>query len=388
MWAFARRMVTPLSTASYPTNTTVVMVTRDVLVPEGGELTLAARSEGVRPDTGVLRVRGEGRDWEELEVRPDADGRFEYHFREVYQGFEYAFELGDDRSDRYEVRVVSAPRVVDATVRVTPPDYTNTEPEDRLSLTLNVPEQSTIRWTLTLDKPVADPQVLLEAGTPTRIAMTCSADGRTVTAEAAARASCAYRFLWADRRHKDFHYEGPKHYLQVLVDHGPAVRIAYPAQNEKATLAKTLTVTYDARDDYGIHAATLIYHRNDGAAVREPLDLDGDQSNTHLSRTFERKLTDLIDGLKEGDTVRYHIEVCDAYPASSGPHRALSKPRRVQILSSKEYLAHIQRRRRELIGQLRPVYRQERVASEKVRGMTASAGHAAAPARPGEPSDD
>lgn len=389
MWTFARRMVNPVSRAAYPTKTTVIVLTRDVILPEGGSLTLAARTEGVRPTEGTLRVRGEGRNWEELKVRPNADGRFEYQFGEVYHGFEYAFRLGDDRSAPYEVRVVPAPRVVEATVHVEPPDYTNAEPQEQSSLTLSVPERSTVRWDLVLDKPVVEPELILEVGSREERPVACDADGRTVTVEAPARASSAYRFRWRDREH-GFQHEGPKHYLQVRLDHEPGVQIVYPSTDEKATLDKILTVTYEARDDYGVHEATLIYHRNDGAAFREPLlrATEGEEAvgEKYVSRAFERRLTDLVEGLKEGDTVRYYIEVCDAFPGSDGPHREQSKVRRVQVLSAKEYLAHIARRQRELVGQLRPVYRQERVASEKVRDMKGSVEPDLM--TPGEPSDD
>ncbi len=364
MWTFAQRMSNPFSQASYPTDTTVVMITRDVSVPEGGQLKLAARAEGVQPAGGILRVRGEGRDWDEIEVVPDERGVFAHVFREVYRGFEYEFRLGDGRSDRYEVRVITAPRVVDATVQVTPPPYTGMDVPPRKSLTLDVPERSAVRWMLKLDKPVTEPEMVLDVGERDSLRMTCSPDGRSVTAEMEAVASGSYHFRWRDQEH-GFRHEGPKHYLQVLPDHAPQIRISYPAENEKATLNKTLSVTYDARDDHGVAEATLVYWREDGSRSREPIP----PPHKPGKRTFERKLTDLLDGLEEGDNVWYFIEVRDEYTGPGGPHKSKSKRRRVQILSTQDYLTYMHRRRQSLVRKLRPVYRQERMAAETVREM-------------------
>jgi len=364
MAVFAQRLFNPMSVATYPTDTAIVMQSGDEDVPEGGRVVLAAQAEGVVPTRGVLLIRSEGRDWEQLNVKAGNDGRFSYTFHEVHRGFEYRFALGDAESRTHRVNVIAAPRIVRAQVDVRPPDYMEL-PDDRLeSLTLAAPEGARIEWTVHLNKPVRAAQLLPDGAEP--IEMTTSADGRTVHARSTAQASGAYRFHWQERAH-NFEYEGAKHYLQVTLDHEPRVRIDYPPDNEKATLAKTLNVTFAARDDYGVDEAVLVHRRNESDPVRTPLGAF--KPGKSIEQTIRKPLVELVGGLKEGDIVTYHVEVSDAYPGEDGPHRVNSESRRVQILSEKEYMAYMRRRQQSLLGTLRPVYRQERVASENVRQL-------------------
>jgi len=352
----------PASVASYPTDTVIVMHTGDENVPEGGQIDLMAQARGRVPQRGALLIRSEGRDWERVDVEAQDDGRFVYTFREIHREFEYRFALGDAQSPTYRVNVVAAPRIVRAQVDTEPPAYMNMPGQRRESLTLTAQEGAVVDWTVHLDTPVRKARLVIEGIEP--IEMTTSPDGKTVHARTIAQASSAYRFQWEERAH-GFQYEGAKHYLQVTLDHEPRVRIDYPTDNEKSTMAKTLSVTFAARDDYGVKEAVIVHRRNESDPVRTPLGefMPGES----IEQTINKPLVDLVSGLKEGDVVTYHIEVSDAYPGEGGPHRVSSEARRVQILSEEEYLSYMNRRQQSLLGMLRPVYRQQRVASENIR---------------------
>ncbi|MEX0775958.1 MAG: DUF4175 family protein [Phycisphaeraceae bacterium] len=389
MWVFAQRLVNPLSTAAYPTDTVIVMVSGDQNVAEGASVTLRAKVNGVMPKRSTLRVRSEGGNWERIELTaqpaaihddaaPDAGDTldrsaqgsgaeadtFSYRFSQVHRGFEYQFLLGDARSDAFVVTVVAAPRVTSATVVIEPPTYTGLAAFEQHALTISAPEGAAVRWTLQLDRAVTDAQFRADGDDP--ITMTTSRDGRTVDVQTTASASGSYSFAWKGKSH-GFAYLGPQHHLQVIADHEPRVRIDYPSEDEKATLAKTLSVTFSARDDHGVAEATLVHWRNEAGAVRAPLGTLAAATNVEHTITFPLK--ELVAGLSEGDIVSYYIEVADRYPGAGGPHRASSDTRRVQVLSIPEYMAYMQRQQALLIGQLRPVYRQERLASENVRQM-------------------
>jgi hypothetical protein len=364
MAVFAERLFNPLSASTYPTDTIIMTESGDMDVPEGGQVLLAARAEGVVPQRGSLHIRSEGRDWERLNVAPSDEGRFDYTIREVYRGFEYRFALGDAVSPTHRVNVVAAPRIERAQVTVRPPKYMNISEESRESLTLSAPEGSQLEWTVRLDTPVSVARLLREGAEA--IELTTSDDGRTLHGRTVASASGAYRFHWREREH-GFEYKGAKHYLQVALDQEPRVRIDYPPDNERATEGKTLSVTFSANDDHGVAEATLVYRRNESEAVRSPLGAL--KPGRTIDQTIDEPLKELVDGLKEGDVVTYHIEVSDAYPGKDGPQRASSATRRVQILSEAEYLTYMNRRRQSLLGALRPVYRQQRLASENVHQL-------------------
>lgn len=360
MSVFAQRIF--LSDVSYPTDTLIVMETGDLYVPEGGQVEVTARAEGIVPQRGVLHIRSEGRQWEQLDITASDKSNFSYIFNEIYRGFEYRFALGDAVSETYQINVVAAPRIEWARVVVSPPDYTGLPEKERESLTLRVPEKAQLEWTLKLDKPVSSPKLLPDDAEA--IDMKVSSDGRVLQAQTIARASGAYRFHWQEREH-GFEYEGAKHFIGVDPDHKPHVRIDYPPAHERGTLAKILNVTFVARDDHGVSEVVLVYHRNESDPVRTPLG--NFKPDRRIEHTIRKPLMKLVDGLKEGDTITYHIEVGDEYPGEGGSQRASSESRRVQILSQEEYMAYISRRRKSLLGTLRPVYRQERLASDNLR---------------------
>lgn len=362
MSVFAQRLVNPMSDVSYPTDTIIVMETGDVNVPEGGQIALTARAEGIVPQRGSLHIRSEGRQWEQLDITASEKEEFSYNFREIYRSFEYRFSLGDAISKTYRVNVIKAPRIEWARIIVTPPDYTKVPQKERESLTLRVPEGSQLEWTLKLDKPVSTANLIPDDAEA--IEMTTSSDGRILYAQTPARASGAYRFHWQEKEH-GFEYEGAKHFLGVEPDHEPHVRIDYPPAHERGTLAKTLNVTFAARDDYGVTEAVLVYRRNESDPVRTPIGTF--KPGPRIEQTIHKPVKELVDGLKEGDTITYQIEVGDDYPGKGGSQRATSETRRIQILGKEEYMAYLSRRRKSLLGSLRPVYRQERVATDNLR---------------------
>jgi len=444
MHVFILRMLNPFAEAAYPTQTSLQLLTGDVVVKEGDSVTLEARAEGLIPARGTVYVKmGEAgavavvlqkvitaEDAENAEnrthqgngtaVEPQARASsafsarsavkavavFRHTLPEVYQDFSYHFRAGDARSAHAKVSVIPSPRITRARVELRPPAYMG-RPESRSeSLTFRAPEGAAIHWTLDLDRPVANGVLLLEGVEPIR--MDVRAGGKVVKATTTAHASRAYRFRWVEREHK-FPYEGGRHFLQVTPDREPRVTLVYPKEDQKATLQGRLTISLRARDDHGIAAARLMYIVNEGKETAFPLDPVGgaangahrrerrerqDQGNgssagrkqlpssagsarsavkaanvRSLDRTVKKELKRLVPKLKEGDIVTYAVEVTDAYPGTGGAHVSRSEARRVQILSEKDYLAYVARRRLSTLRLLRSAYRQERMASDKLKAL-------------------
>ncbi|MHC4202155.1 MAG: hypothetical protein ACYSU0_19360, partial [Planctomycetota bacterium] len=161
----------------------------------------------------------------------------------------------------------------------------------------------------------------------------------------------------------------------------PRVTLVYPKDDQKATLQGRLTISLRARDDHGIAAARLMYVVNEGKETALPLDPVGGEPagrkppeaaptiRRSLGRTVKKELKRLVSKLKEGDIVTYAVEVTDAYPGTGGPHVSRSEARRVQVLSEKDYLAYVARRRLSTLRLLRSAYRQERMASDKLKAL-------------------
>ena len=362
--AFACRMLNPYSTMDYPTRTIIEFVTGDIVVQEGAAFDLEARAGGVIPEAGRLYVQSEQTGWERLALTRRKGARFRYTCEEAARDFSYYFRLGDARSQIFRVAVIPSPRIIKARVRLTPPAYTGTPARNVENLTLQTPEGTRIEWTLRLDRAVSGALLTIE-GADAR-AMECDPDGRIVRASAVAVASHAYHFRWTEREH-GYTYVGPRNFIQVIPDKPPRIELLHPTTDEKGTTKKRLFLSYRARDDHGLSNAVLVTMLNEGKEKR--FDLKPCKGRKTLERMARLELAEIVPGLKEGNIVTYAIEVRDDYPGEAGPHTVRSESRRVQILSERNYLAYLDRRRKTYLGALRPLYRQERTAHEAVNAL-------------------
>ena len=374
LWVLACRMVNPASTLAYPTDTTIEVLSGEPVVRHGEPVTLSARAGGVVPAAGQLRVRVAGLGWETLPVARQADDLFGHAIPRATDDLEYYFRLGDARSARHRVTVVRPPRVVEARVGLEYPPYTRLADQQVDSLNLKVPEGTHLTWRLRFDKPILAAEMKLEGAGARAMAVSAdgSAAGLRLPAEASRPYTIAFRWRLGGREYLE---AGPKHYLQVIPDADPLVAMLRPAADVKATLRKTVGLSYWARDDYGLGEAWIVYSINDGAEQRRPLGSLGGRTNAEKQLVWP--ITQAVSGLRHGDIVTFAVEVTDGRPGSPGRNRSIS--RRVQFVTDAEYVAHVLARQRKFLGQLRPLYLQER---EAARQLEAVARPAAGPAPP------
>jgi hypothetical protein len=378
----AGRMFDPSSELAYPTDTTIQVLSGDLVVRAGEPATLSARAGGVLPTAPDAPrrafVRRKGLDWEVADVAGDAGGVFELTLRRVDDDLEYYFHLGDAKSRRHRVTAVRPPRIVERRVELTFPSYTRLTPQTVDTLNLKVPEGATATWRLKLDSAVDHVVMRPDGAEPSFMAM--SADGREASVQIKAEASRPYNIdiQWRlrDRRYTE---TGPRHYIQVIPDADPQVGLARPVEDVKATLRKTIALSYWARDDYELADAQIVYSVNDGAELRHRLSSPAGRTTVEDEVPWE--ITRLLPGLKINDIVTFAIEVTDGRPrpatAATLPSKATgtarSASRRVQFVSDSEYVAYVLARQRKFLGQLRPLYLQER---EAARDLAAFAGDA------------
>lgn len=367
--AFARRMLTPYAAVAYPTNTELEALSKDLLVRKFEPATVAARASGEVPEQGELRVRPAGGDWRTITVSRSEANEFSHLFPSVNRDFEYQFKVGDARTALHRATAVPPPGIVDATVVLNYPAYTGAPAERLDKLNVEVPEGTVIEWRLELDRAVTAAE-LVTADDKT-VAAAVSGKGRSVQASLAANASLSYRcrFAWqlGGRRHND---ESAKHFIQVIPDIVPRVVLEYPLSSGKATLAKQLQIEFSAFDDYAVAGAHLVYALNDGEEKTRELDVT---PGANVKHRVELDPNELIPDLKEGDILSCRIEVADNRDVAGGPQVASSRVVRLQFVSDAEYLADVLERRGRFLGQLRPIYKQEREAYGNLTRLAAAA---------------
>jgi hypothetical protein len=161
---------------------------------------------------------------------------------------------------------------------------------------------------------------------------------------------------------RDYNEPGVRYYIQVIPDSNPQISLVQPAEDGKATLKKVVNLAYTARDDYGLGKAAIVFSVNDGAERRQ--ELGAMTNSTHAEATYAWAVTEKFPGLKEGDLLTFAIEVTDNRPGEVGKNRSLS--RRIQFVSEKNYLEYILSRQRKNLGQLRPIYLQQKDAVQEL----------------------
>ena len=359
-----RRMLDPNAQIAYPTRTTVEKITGDVTLRQGDSVTLAAWAGGLVPARGILYVQPREGEWERIPVFPGDDPtEFAYRFREVFQPFDYYVRLGDARSKTFTVSVVPPPRIVETRVHLTYPAYTRLSPKVVDFLNLEVPEGTEMAWELVCDLSLASAEMLRDEAEASPLAL--DAAGKVARIARVATKSFSYQFRWKEREH-GYAYDDEIHYfVQVIPDSPPQVDLAFPVQDDKATVHKTLTVDFLARDDYGIAKAWIVYQVNDGEETRR-LIKDYTEPLVEDEARWKLAAADSIPDLKIGDVVTYAIEVADTHGGEDGPQLSRSDSRRLFVVSVPEYLRYVLEKRRRLRQEIVGMRTQEKEAETEV----------------------
>lgn len=359
------RMINPSAETGYPTATTIDFVTGDATLQQGKSITIAARAGGRIPARGVLVVVPKGGADDTIALFPGGDegDEFAYRFREVYQPFEYYIRLGDARSDDFTIGVVPPPRIVKTVVSLRYPAYTKQDAKTVDFLNLEVPEGTIVDWELHCDRPLASAEMLRDETDASP--MVLNATGTIARISRTATESFAYQFRWKEREH-GYAYDDEIHYfVQVIPDSPPQVEVLFPTADDKATTRKTLTVSYLARDDYGVAQAWIVYQVNEGEEKRRPIG-DFDATLVEEQAAWKLAAADSIPDLKEGDVVTFALEVADTHGGDDGPQVARSTSRRLFIVSVEDYLRYILEKRRRLRTEIEGMRTQEREADTEV----------------------
>ena len=348
------RLCPPWTSVKYPTRTQVQLLTSNLILKEGSESTINAKISGVIPELAKIVLRtGEGKSRSrELMI---TSGNCEYKIKSAYRDFDYRIHAGDDRSEWRKVRVISAPKIIQAKVEVNYPKYTLKEPDTLEALTLNIPEGSDLIWNLSLDRAVSEAYV--QEGHNALRKVDVSQDGLTVTMTKNANSSSSYKFQWKEKEH-GFTFLSPNNYLQVQPDQSPQVELIQPEKNLVGTLGRPLKLSFRARDDHGIGEANLCYRVNKIAekkvSFKAPLPTELGEKD------LEWDYREGVKGIEIGDTITFVIEMSDRYPGTEGPHVVRSQSRRLTILSEIDYLSQMAKQRNRLLRKVKNIYREER----------------------------
>jgi len=360
------RMFTPWLAIAYPTDTKIELGRSEMVIQEGSPATIEIRLSGKIPKTAELSLRTGGGRPREL-VLDVVDGICSYEIAAASRDFTFRVDAGDARSDWRQVRVVSAPRMAKVAVELDFPDYTDRPNETVQALTLTVPEETRVKWQMTLNTPIR--QATLHRDDAEDLPLKVGADGRTLTLSETASASRGYSFSWVEDRH-GFIFKSPRYFLQVASDQVPRIEITAPVANLNAMLGRPMPVAVRMQDDHGIGKTRIVYHVNRSpektVELSTPASTEGEIA---LDWDYRKELTDLA----VGDSLSFFVEVADKYPGEGGPHMVRTESRRITFLSREDYLAEITKQMDRLLNRVRTLYRQQRASHDLVVSLDPAA---------------
>ncbi|MSU26300.1 MAG: hypothetical protein EXS27_00075 [Pedosphaera sp.] len=353
------------SDVRYPTQTQLKSVSGDLTVRVGDIAIINAKAGGALPPEGRLFTRAAGGkvSWKELPMKSDEDpASFSREVKGLVSDLRYYVRVGDDRSEEYFIRVITAPQVVATKVTIEYPGYMNKAATVSDQLNLEVPEGTKVRWNLTCEPPVKRCEVSIgERAFDAKL----DASGTKLEFEHTAKEAFKYTFRWTERE-KEFKYDDVQYGVRVVPDGIPEVELLRPTANGLATVDKTLKITARASDDHGLAKAWLLYSIN--AGKEERIEIKDFQGAPGQEFTHEWKLKKTIPDLKPPAQIAIAIEVDDLHPDKANRKRRSS----TRVLTIVELEAYKEWFRAELAAQAEELKRSrdsEMASSTQVKAI-------------------
>ena len=334
-----------LSNTPLPTMTRVFAVTGDSDLPEGSDVELAARAEGVVPRTGrVILVHDDGRrEVVTAEARPGEKEVFSIRLPNVRGGFRYHFEIGDGVGETARVTTRVLPAVTAVRYTQIFPEYTGRGELTMAPGSLTLLAGGRLRIEGEANQPVRAARLTIEGAGNETISMDVSAPSG-FRVELPVPASGAQSLSVQVENEKGETSPPMTSRLDIRQDTPPVVSLVQP-RSEKSTAQSNakIPVAYSIKDDFGVSRVALEYEIF-RPVTRDQADMPPEKGSIPLpvppggitaAQPFVWDLSLLLPALDIGSKVRFQIEAEDGN-SLTGPGRGVSRSRLVTIVSDEE----------------------------------------------------
>ena len=345
-----------LGGSNYPTQTVIKKVHVEGQQMESGKpfkvkfgesLNIKVFTQEKTVPLGELYVRTKGsKKWPSIaqNMDPLANDKLVYEriLKDITEDTEFYVRVNDDKDKIYDIEVIKSPVIDSFEIEQIFPDYINKDPETVSELTLDTPQDTTLKWTITTNTKVKSMQV--RVGEDEKIDAEVSEDGKVITFARKADKAFNYSFQWTEGESgKDFEYGDVQNNIRVIDDTLPEVQLISPSSDVFATDKKVATLNYKGTDDYGLGKAHLIYtikradSESDGETESSRSEIHNFEGKSSGENTYQWKISDQIKELKPGDQISYQIEVEDLFPGEK-KHVRQSATRKISIVTPERYL--------------------------------------------------
>lgn len=204
------------------------------------------------------------------------------------------------------------PTIKTSTITVSPPAYTQVKKFTSPDFDLQLPEGSTVKWSITFDRPVSKPAIIFSA----QDTVLLTSRDLENTIERTITKSGFYQLTWKNQdgipQYSDYYK------LEIITDNPPGINIQQPDQHLELDLRaeKTIHLAANITDDYGLTTSSIIatVSKGTGESVkfREEkfrFDNPGKITGKQVLATKTLDLTKI--GMEPGDELYFYIEATD-----------------------------------------------------------------------------
>ena len=275
----------------------------DVRVRAGGAVTIVARVlGGVAPLTPTF-LAGDGPAATPVAMIARDGGAFAITVPEVSATFTYRVRAGGLRSADYTVTVVHPPTVERIDLDYAYPPALKLEPRrEEDGGDIYAPEGTTVRLTVTADRPVTASAIVLADGTRVPLGV----DGRLASGGLIVRADGSYRVALVEDDGVET-ADDTEYFIRTLLDRPPDVRVVRPAGDRQVTPLEEVLIEARADDDFGVRSFDLVLQKPGDAEVIVPFP--GPRDGLTVNGRHLLFLEDLE--VAPGDFVTYYVRARD-----------------------------------------------------------------------------
>lgn len=257
----------------------------------------------------ALRWRAENGLWQTASMPPSsAESVHFYQIDGIIDPLEYEVQVGQRRSDRFNIAVWTPPQVEGVNLTYNYPDYLGLEDKHVPSAgDISAVEGTEVTVEVEVNKPLAEAELVLKSGD--RITLEKSSDlawSGKLTVEEDGRYEIALADIEGDAN--DF---SPNYRIQAIPDEAPEIKIDFPHGDSEATMLEEIPFSFNVSDDFGLRDFGLQYELVGEEPVRVEL-VETESGALQASADTMLMLEDIA--LNVGDFITWTIYAEDGKP--------------------------------------------------------------------------
>src|SRR4030067_746710 len=329
----------------------LVLIIFGVLFPGNFRQTLSAFSNPLEKIDKTLRI-----------MPADKDVDFVYIFKEVKRDFNYYVAANGEKSEKYSVKVVDKPRVIDVKLTCNYPSYTNLKSEVKNENDGNITALVGSRVTIEAktNKNLEKAVLVFSDGSKSEMKV----NDKTARGGYIIRNDASYHIEIYDKN--GVANPDPIEYqIKAVPDEFPLVDVIYPGEDRDLDESMSMPLRIKATDDFGFSTLEIRYKINsNGTEGKEKeFEIRIDKKSTDFQTDYIWNLSRI--GLIPGDYVSYQAVVWDN-DNFSGPKTGESRLYTLRLPTLDEIVAEVEKEQSGQVSNLEEVLQSSKELQKKI----------------------